>query len=237
MSVVEHLASASEISSINIGKCVNPKWAAARNQSAIQKLPITTQIAVTKQGLQGDEQAADFHGGALQALYVYSREDLDWWSEELGRPLRNGMFGENLDLTGFDVNGALLAERWRSGEVLLEVTAPRMACGTFGGWMGERGWGERFTAARRPGAYVRVLEEGRLALGDSIRIVWRPEKKVTVAESVGAVLGDQEVLRRILAVAEHVPDWEPAAMMYHINRRAKPARERRNDPALISRRR
>jgi MOSC domain-containing protein YiiM len=202
---------------------VDPTWAAARNKSAIEKKPITGSVAVTTLGVEGDEQAADFHGGALQAVYAYAREDLDWWSRRLGRPLRDGMFGENIDLTGFDVNGAALAERWRSGEVLFEVTAPRMACGTFGAWMGEKAWGKRFNATRRPGAYLRVLEEGRLAPGDSIQVVRRPEQKVTVAESVSAVLGDQDVLRRIVTLAEAVPDWDPAAMMYHINRRAKSA--------------
>lgn len=216
-----------EIRSINVGKCVNPTWAAARNKSAIEKHAVTTSIAVTAYGIQGDEQAADFHGGVLQAVYAYACDDLDWWSRKLGRHLRDGMFGENLDLTGFDVNGAGLAERWRSGEVLFEVSAPRMACGTFGAWMGEKAWGQRFNEARRPGAYLRVLEQGRLAPGDSIEVVRRPEQKVTVAESVGAVLGDQDVLRRIITLAEYVPEWDPAAMMYHINRRAKSAMARK----------
>jgi MOSC domain-containing protein YiiM len=211
------------IKSINIGRSVSPKWAAARNKSAIEKLSIDASIEITALGARGDEQAADFHGGTLQALYAYSREDLDWWSAKLGRPLRDGMFGENLDLTGLDVSGALLAERWRSGDVLLEVTAPRMACGTFGAWMGEKQWWDRFNAERRPGAYLRVLQEGRLTPGDPIEVVWRPEIKVTVAESVSAVLGDQDVLQRIISLDEDLSDWNSGAMMYHINRRAKSA--------------
>lgn len=211
------------IISINVGKCVLPTWGAARNQSAIEKLPVATGVSVSKLGAEGDEQAADFHGGALQALYAYAREDLDWWSGQLDRPLREGMFGENLDLTGLDVNGAVLAEQWRAGEVLLEVTAPRMACGTFGAWMGEKGWSKRFNDARRPGAYLRVLREGRLAPGDPVEVVWRPRRHVTVSESVGAVLGDLDVLARITALAHEEPNWNPAAMMYHINRRARSA--------------
>lgn len=216
--------------SINVGPCVRPAWGARRNESAIEKLPVDSSVAVTKLGIETDEQAADFHGGVLQAVYAYARADLDWWSGQLGRPLRNGMFGENLDLVAADVSGALLGEQWRAGDVLMEVTAPRMACGTFGAWMGEKGWAKRFNAARRPGAYLRVLEEGRLAPGDRLEVVWRPPVPVTVAESVGAILGDGDVLRRIGTLSDRVPGWNPEAMMFHVARRAKSG-ERQGNPA------
>jgi MOSC domain-containing protein YiiM len=210
-----------KIVAVSTGKCVEPEWAARRGRSAIEKLSVDTSVAVTKLGIEGDEQAADFHGGALQAVYAYAREDLDWWSEQLGRPLRNGMFGENLDLLDFDVTGAVLAERWRVGEVLFEVMAPRMACGTFGAWMAEQGWAKRFNGARRPGAYLRVVEEGRLAPGDPVEVVWRPALRVTMADSVGAILGDKDAVRRISALSAETPHWDPEAMMFHIERRYK----------------
>ncbi|WAL93652.1 MOSC domain-containing protein [Streptomyces sp. Je 1-369] len=208
-----------QILSINSGKCVDAEWTQRRGRTAIEKRALTSSCTVTELGIQGDEQAADFHGGRLQAVYAYAREDLDWWSDELGRPLRNGMFGENLDLTGFDVSGAALGERWQAGEVLLEVMAPRMACGTFGAWMGETGWAKRFNDARRPGAYLRVVREGKLSVDDSVHMVWQPQQRVTVAESVGAILGDHEVLRRIHALAEQVPAWDKTAMMFHVSNR------------------
>ena len=55
------------------------------------------------------------HGGPDQAVYAYAREDLDFWAGELGRPLGNGVFGENLTTAGGDVNAALIGERWRVG--------------------------------------------------------------------------------------------------------------------------
>jgi MOSC domain-containing protein YiiM len=229
-----------KIISINTGKCLDSAWAARRGKSAIEKLAIGTGIGVTKLGLEGDEQAADFHGGVLQAVYAYAREDLDWWSGQLDRPLRNGMFGENIDFSGFDVNGAALAEQWQVGEVLLEVMAPRMACGTFGAWMGEKGWSKRFNEARRPGAYLRVAREGRIAPGDRVEVVWRPAKRVTVGESVGAILGDKDILRRVLDMADSVPTWDREAMMFHVERRykstAKPTCERKDEappPTLV----
>lgn len=212
-----------ELVSINTGKCVESDWVKRRGRTAIEKLPVHTGIQVTKLGLKGDEQAADFHGGTLQAVYAYAQEDLDWWAEQLGRPLRHGMFGENLDLVDFDVSNACLAEKWRVGEVLLEVMAPRMACGTFGAWMGEKAWAKRFNNARRPGAYLRVLEEGLVFPGDPVEVVWRPEKRVSVSEAVGAILDEQDILQRILSMADDVPGWDRSAMLFHVSNRTRSA--------------
>ena len=49
-------------------------------------------------------------------MYAYAREDLDWWTERLGRELRDGEFGENVTTAGLDVTGALIGEIWRMGE-------------------------------------------------------------------------------------------------------------------------
>ncbi|MBA0051252.1 MOSC domain-containing protein [Streptomyces sp. AJS327] len=217
------------VTSVNTGKRVEVPWA-RRGQTAIGKFPVAAGAAVTKLGLEGDEQTADFHGGVLQAVYAYAREDLDWWSGLLDRELRDGVFGENVDLVGFDVTGAVLAERWRVGDVLLEVTAPRMACGTFGGWMDEKGWAKRFNGARRPGAYLRVLEEGTIRPGDTAEVVWRPEKRVTIAEAVSAILDDHDILRRILDMAEDVPTWDRAAMMFHVSNRTRSAAKEKSVP-------
>ena len=52
-------------------------------------------------GVSGDFVGdSDFHGGAHKAVYAYAREELDFWETELARPLRSGMFGENLTTSG-----------------------------------------------------------------------------------------------------------------------------------------
>ncbi len=56
---------------------------------------------VGRLGLAGDEHGDPVnHGGLDQAVYAYAREDLDWWTEQLGRELRNGEFGENITTAG-----------------------------------------------------------------------------------------------------------------------------------------
>ncbi|MGW0819745.1 MOSC domain-containing protein [Streptomyces sp. NPDC002845] len=153
------------------------------------------------------------HGGDDQAVYAVAREDLDGWEGELGRTLRNGMFGENLTTEGLDVSGALIGERWRIGpEVVLEVTCGRIPCLTFQEHLGERGWVKRFTRQGAPGAYLRVIEPGEVRAGDSIEIVHRPAHDVTVALQFRAVTTERELLPRLLAAGDALhPESRKAA--------------------------
>ena len=158
-------------------------------------------------GLVGD-QIFDVasHGGDDQAVYAYAREDLDRWAAELGRELPAGVFGENLTTHGIDVTGALIGERWRIGEqVVLEVTVPRIPCRTFAHWMAEQGWIKRFTAAARPGAYLRVVTPGQVEAGDPVVVERRPDHDVTIGVTFRALTLEPELLPRLLAAGSLPP--------------------------------
>ncbi len=181
-------------------------------RSAIDKRPASGPVEVRQLGLDGDTVADKVnHGGLDQAVYAYAREDLDWWTEQLGRELRNGLFGENFTTAGIDVTGALIGETWRVGSVVLQVTAPRIPCNTFKSWLDEPHWVKRFAAAGRPGAYLRVLTPGPVSAGDDLEVVDRPCVAVTVAESMLAYYGDDEVMRRLLEVEGRGGKWDEIA--------------------------
>ena len=140
------------------------------------------------------------HGGDDQAVYAYAREDLDAWQAELGRELRNGMFGENLTTSGVDITGARIGERWRIGDrVVLEVTSPRIPCNTFARWLAEPGWIKRFTVRAIPGAYLRVIEPGEVRAGDPVTVTSRPDHDVTVGLAFRALTREPELLPRLRA--------------------------------------
>ena len=108
----------------------------------------------------------------------------------------DGLFGENLTTSGFDVNEAEVGERWRVGNAVLEVASVRIPCNDFKGWMGESGfdntaWVKRFAANGRPGPYLRVLLDGVLAAGDTVEVVHRPDHGVTVSTMFRALTGEQ----------------------------------------------
>jgi MOSC domain-containing protein YiiM len=178
-------------------------------RTAIGKRPAAGQIVVRALGLAGDEYAdKENHGGHEQAVYAYAREDLDWWVERLGYELRNGLFGENITTSGLDITGALIGEIWRIGTAVVQVTSPRIPCTTFQSWMDEPHWMKRFAAAGRPGAYLRVLTEGAVGAGDEAEVLGRPAERVTVAESMRAYYGDQDLMRRVLQVPGRGEKWD-----------------------------
>jgi hypothetical protein len=94
-------------------------------------------------------------------------EDTRAWETEVGRGLGPGAFGENLTTEGIDVSGALVGERWRIGTTL-EVVQPRLPCFKLGLRMDDPSFVKRFAQASRPGAYLRIVEEGDLGAGDAV---------------------------------------------------------------------
>lgn len=195
--------------SVNVGKPRPNPWKGL-SATGIDKRPVEGPVAVAAPGpkgtgavgLAGDRvYDVKHHGGPDQAVYAYAREDLDGWEAELGRPLANGAFGENLTTAGLDVNGALIGERWRVGpDVVLEVSCPRIPCATFQGWLERDGWIGRFTEAALPGAYLRVIEPGDIRATDPVDIVHRPDHGATVALVFRAVTREPGLLPRLPAV-------------------------------------
>ncbi|MFE7132230.1 MOSC domain-containing protein [Streptomyces sp. NPDC057638] len=214
---------------VNVGKPITVDYTQAEGGvTGIDKRPVdgpvwvsapppTTPEAGGESGLAGDTIADHrFHGGTHQAVYAYAREQLDRWEEELGHPLGNGTFGENLTTVGLDVDGALIGERWRIGDqVVLEVSSGRIPCRTFAGWLGERGWMRRFTQRAASGAYLRVIEPGEIRAGDPVEIVHRPDHEVTVTLGFRAVTTERDLLPELLAAGEALhPVWREKARQY-----------------------
>jgi MOSC domain-containing protein YiiM len=203
--------------SVNLGV---PRTSAAKNVgvTGIDKRPVDHPVAVRApgpkltglgSGLEGDKLFdRQNHGGDDQAVYAYAREDLDWWSAELERQLPGGCFGENLTTSGLDVTGAVIGEHWRIGaDVVLQVTDPRIPCGTFAAWMAEqqhveRRWVKTFTQAARPGAYLRILAPGEIRAGDAIEMIRRPAYGLTIGEVFRAITLEPELLPRLLTAED-----------------------------------
>ena len=190
--------------SINVGLPIDAEWAGSLGRTAIAKTHVTGPVDVHRLGVAGD-QVADTkdHGGVYQALYAFAREDLDIWAERLGRPVPNGMFGENLTTEGIDVNEALIGEQWLIGTTVVQLASVRIPCTVFQGYLRESGydsdkWIKRFTREARPGPYLQVVREGQISVGDAIEVVRRPDHGITVSTMFRAFTTDRQLLPTLL---------------------------------------
>lgn len=171
--------------------------------------PVEVRAPGPKHGGLGSGLVGDFigdgqhHGGDGQAVYAFQREDLDRWSERLGRQIPNGFFGENLTTVELEVNEARIGERWRVGaDVVLQVVSARIPCSTFRGQMGEKGWLKTFTADARPGAYLSVITPGLIRTGDPVEVIHRPAHDVTVSLMFRAFTTDRDLLPALLPAGD-----------------------------------
>jgi MOSC domain-containing protein YiiM len=198
-----------EVVSVNVGMPRTVVHEGRAVTTAIWKRPAAGRVAVRGVNLYGDEQAdRSVHGGVDKAVYAYAREDYEWWGAELGtEALAAGTFGENLTVSGIDINAAEVGERWRVGSALLEVSEPRFPCFKLGIRMGDPTFLKRFAAARRPGTYLRIIEEGELGAGDRIQVAHRPGHGVTIGLFAEAYLGDRGRLVELLAADALSPTW------------------------------
>jgi MOSC domain-containing protein YiiM len=168
--------------SVNVGEQRDVEWFGRTVRTAIWKEPVDGRVTVRGVNLAGDDQAdRRVHGGPDKAVYAYAVEDYAWWDEQ-GEAVGPGTFGENLTTEGIDISAALVGERWRVGTCVLEVVQPRQPCFKLGIRMGSAAFKDRFAEADRPGAYLRIVEEGDVGAGDSIEVVEHPEHGWTVVD-------------------------------------------------------
>ena len=160
-------ATALTVESVQVGKAT-PTPASSVGVTGIDKRSVEVAHVETA-GLVGDSISdTEHHGGPDQAVYVYTRDDYDYWEGVLARSLPGGAFGENITLAGLSSSDVQVGDRLVIGDVVLEATSARIPCGTFQHHMGEDGWVARFRDARRPGVYCRVLAGGDVSPGASV---------------------------------------------------------------------
>ncbi len=193
-----------EILSINITATVHEgQWTGSMGSTGIDKQSVSGKVVFANDGVINDVIVdREHHGGFDQAVYAYAREDANWWQIQLGIQIENGRFGENLTTLGLDVNSALIGEQWKIGSAILEVSQPRIPCRTFAGFWQRPTLIKEFMAAGRPGTYLRIIQEGEIATGDSIDIISKPNHTITIADLYAAKNGERSKVQEIADVKE-----------------------------------
>ena len=190
--------------SINITSVVHQgEWTGSEGRTGIDKRSVDGPIEFKNNGLVGDRIIdTNVHGGYDQAVYAYAREDVQWWEKEINEEIPAGRFGENLTTDGIDVNAALVGEQWKIGSVILEVSQPRIPCRVFAGFWKRATLIKDFTQAGRPGAYLRIIQEGSAQAGDAIEVIYKPDHEISISDLFSAKSGERTKINEIKVVPQ-----------------------------------
>jgi MOSC domain-containing protein YiiM len=150
------------------------------SKGGVPKLAIQEAV-VTPLGIRGDVQAhPQFHGGPKQALLWVTAEGIAELVQ-LGFSVYAGALGENLTTSGVDRRSWRIGQRYRVGEVLIELTKMREPCNQlapYGAGIRTAVWDEE-VKANNPrtakwglaGIYAAVIGPGTLRVGDPVSLL------------------------------------------------------------------
>jgi MOSC domain-containing protein YiiM len=180
--------------------------------SAIWKESVRGPVRLDQHGLVGDGQAdRKHHGGPWRAVLMYPAEHYARWREEWGREdVHPGGFGENLTVSGLDEFSACLGDRYRIGEVRLEVTSPRTPCHILARRHRVKDLAVTARDTHRHGWYLRVLEPGVIEAGQPIELEARPHPEWTVARAAEVKWNAEdrrEEAELLAACPALMPEW------------------------------
>jgi ferredoxin-NADP reductase/MOSC domain-containing protein YiiM/ferredoxin len=201
------------LESLNVGLPRDVPFHGETVHTGAWKDPVDGARMVGRLGVEGDGQGDTHgHGGPNRAVLVYQVESYRYWEQELQRErLAPGSFAENLTVSGLDDAEVCIGDRYRIGEAEFEVSQPRVTCFRAGLRIGEPQLAALLVAHHRPGFYMRVLTEGRIAAGDEIVRTAEGPGRVSVAD-VDALLylpdRDLDTLRRAVDIPALSPGWQ-----------------------------
>lgn len=160
--------------------------------TAINKQPVAGALELGPGGFPGD-QVSDLkvHGGPDKAVCVYPSEHYPVFSELLGTTLETPAFGENLTTAGLLEADLCVGDRLSVGAAVTQVSQPRQPCGKLASKHSEARLPRWINERQFCGFYLRVLEPGRVAVGDGIELLERPHPEWSIARATRVILDSQ----------------------------------------------
>ncbi|WP_078409774.1 MOSC domain-containing protein [Priestia abyssalis] len=168
--------------SINIGMPQEMPFQNKRIQTGINKNPVSGPVFVSHLHMEGDGQAdLTVHGGVDKAVCVYCFDHYPYWEETLGQKLSAGAFGENLTISGATEEEIMIGDIYQMGEVVFQVSLPRQPCYKLSVKWDEPSLPVMIKETGYSGFYFRVLQEGVIKPGETLRLVKRHQDAISIA--------------------------------------------------------
>ncbi len=201
------------IAAVRVGAVRTVQWRGEDVRTGAFKEPVDGPVPLTPTGLAGDGQGDTVHhGGPDKAVMCYARSHYAAWRAE-GLELPEGALFENLTVDGLSESDVCLADVWRVGEAVLQVTQSRRPCWKLASRWGIPDLARRVQATGRTGWYLRVLAAAPLEAGQRMVLVDRAPGAVDLAELSRVMTVDRHdvpAIHRVLASPGVPEGWRTA---------------------------
>ena len=169
--------------SVNVGKRKTISYKGKDVETGIFKHP-TNIIELGEKNVVSDAIVdRKHHGGINRAVYAYAESHYDYWKKLYPEaPWHYGIFGENLTIDFFDETEIYVGNQYKIGDVIIEVTEPRLPCMKLGLVFNNQKILKQFWNSTKSGVYFKVLKKGLIKTGDTIELVKECKTNNTIAE-------------------------------------------------------
>lgn len=199
-----------EVISVNLGERKPVLYRGKTVFTGIFKYPVNQPIILGDSDVGGDAVVdRKYHGGINKACYIYSADHYKYWKTLYPDLDWNyGMMGENITVKGLDESSIQIGDIFYIGDCRVQVTQPRQPCFKLGIRFGSQKIVKQFMNSRFPGIYVKVIEGGKVEVGDNFSLSERLHNTIGLLE-IWDLLYSKEPNHDDLEFAinfQHVPD-------------------------------
>ena len=200
------------INSLNIGMPKKENFHGKDFLTGMCKKPVAGPLLLMKLGFDGDGVGdRKHHGGEDKAVCVYSLDHYAYWSSVLGIEMPGAAFGENLSVVGMLEEAVCIGEIYAIGTAVVQVSQPRQPCGTLAARYGRNDFVKLVADSGRTGFYFRVLTEGQVRAGDTLTLMERDLRGVSIAFANNIFHHDRtnrDGIEKVLAVPALSGSWQ-----------------------------
>ena len=193
--------------------------------SAYCKSGIDGPVNLGWQGLEPDHQADRAnHGGDDKALLQYCSEHYHYWTKQ--RPehavllQKIGAFGENILAKEMHEENVFIGDRFQIGDAIVEVSQGRQPCWKLGHHFSDAQMVREVVVTGHCGWYYRVIETGKVGVGDTIELLTRPHPQWTVSKVFNLLIAGENCLdsvHKLSNLSELSEHWRARAKTLYEN--------------------
>lgn len=180
-----------KIVSLNTGKRTEVQWRGKTYATGIFKSKIEGPLFLDLEDVKNDVVVdRKYHGGLDQAVYAYGYNHYDFWKSHYpSLDMDYGFMGENITVSNLEESKINVGDIFELGEATIQVTKPRQPCFKLGIRFNDQNIVKQFWNTTKSGIYFRVLQTGKIAIGDEFQLIEKSMNSPSIADVFTAKRG------------------------------------------------